>query len=179
MTTLARTYGLDPDAPFGKLPRKHRELVLFGPAGAAKQEKVAAKAAARSRPTTMRTRKTRSSSFRADDRRASRRRIRDPFGRNFEGVIPNLRRRYEEGSWAVQEDLEPYRTLRECPACHGQRLKPQSLAVKVKGRGIAEYVNLPISDALAVFDSFELSEREALVAGRVLQRDSRASAIPR
>ena len=72
----------------------------------------------------------------------------DPFGRNFEGVIPNLRRRYEEGSWAVQEDLEPYRTLRECPVCHGQRLKPQSLAVKVKRRGIAEYVNLPISEAL-------------------------------
>ncbi len=47
VTTLARTYGLDPDAPFSKLPRKHRELVLFGPAGAAKQEKVAAKAAAR------------------------------------------------------------------------------------------------------------------------------------
>src|SRR6187200_1385261 len=41
--TLARTYGLDPDLPFNKLPRKHRELVLFGPAGAAKQEKVAAK----------------------------------------------------------------------------------------------------------------------------------------
>ena len=47
----------------------------------------------------------------------------DPFGSGFEGVIPNLRRRYEEGSWAVQEDLEPYRTLRECPACHGQRLQ--------------------------------------------------------
>src|SRR6185503_16433326 len=45
ITTLAKTYGLDPDTPFAKLPRKHRELVLFGPAGAAKQEKVAAKAA--------------------------------------------------------------------------------------------------------------------------------------
>ena len=111
---------------------------------------------ARSSPTTRRTMTTRSSSFHVADRRGSPRADSDPFGRNFEGVIPNLRRRYEEGSWAVQEDLEPYRTLRECPACHGQRLKPQSLAVKVKGRGIAEYVNLPISDALAVFESFEL-----------------------
>ena len=84
-------------------------------------------------------------------------------------MIPNLRRRYEEGSWAVQEDLEPYRTLRECPACHGQRLKPQSLAVRVKGRGMAEYVNLPISEALEVFEAFELTEREALIATRVLR----------
>jgi excinuclease ABC subunit A len=164
--TLARTYGLDPDAAFGKLPRKHRELVLFGPAGAAKQEKTAAKAA---RVATD-DEDEQDEEFELPRRRsAGRGADADPFGRNFEGVIPNLRRRYEEGSWAVQEDLEPYRTLRECPVCHGLRLKPQSLAVKVKGRGIAEYVNLPISDALAVFESFELSEREALVAGRVLR----------
>ena len=84
-------------------------------------------------------------------------------------MIPNLRRRYEEGSWVVQEDLEPYRTLRECPTCHGHRLKPQSLAVRVKSRGIAEYVNLPISEALEVFEQFELTERESLIATRVLR----------
>src|SRR5207237_8034848 len=44
-----------------------------------------------------------------------------------------------------------------------------SLAVKVKGRGIADYVNLPISEAVAAFESFELSEREALIATRVLR----------
>ena len=166
--TLARTYGLDPDAPFNKLPRKHRELVLFGPAGAAKQEKVAAKAAA-ARVAADDEDEEDDEEFELPRRRSTAKSEADPFGRNFEGVIPNLRRRYEEGSWAVQEDLEPYRTLRECPACHGQRLKPQSLAVKVKGRGIADYVNIPMSDALAVFESFELSEREALIAGRVLR----------
>ena len=166
--TLARTYGLDPDAPFNKLPRKHRELVLFGPAGAAKQEKVAAKAAA-AKVAADDVDEEDDEEFELPRRRSTAKAEADPFGRNFEGVIPNLRRRYEEGSWAVQEDLEPYRTLRECPACHGQRLKPQSLAVKVKGRGIADYVSVPISDALAVFESFELSEREALIAGRVLR----------
>jgi excinuclease ABC subunit A len=167
VTTLARTYGLDPDAPFGKLPRKHRELVLFGPARAAKQEKVAAKAARAAADED----DEEDEEFELPRRRASGKASADadPFGRSFEGVIPNLRRRYEEGSWAVQEDLEPYRTLRECPVCHGQRLKPQSLAVKVKGRGMADYVNLPISDVLGVFESFELSDREALVAGRVLR----------
>ncbi|HVQ13298.1 MAG TPA: excinuclease ABC subunit UvrA, partial [Vicinamibacterales bacterium] len=64
---------------------------------------------------------------------------------------------------------EPFRTLRECPTCKGQRLKPESLAVQVKGRGVAEYVNLPISEALQVFERFELTEREALIATRVLR----------
>ena len=49
-------------------------------------------------------------------------------------MLPNLRRRFEEGSWAEQEELEPYRSLRPCPKCHGHRLKPEILAVKVKGR---------------------------------------------
>ena len=59
--------------------------------------------------------------------------------------------------------------LRECPSCRGHRLKAQSLAVRVKGRGIAEYVSLPISEALDVFERFELTEREKLIAARVLR----------
>ena len=43
----------------------------------------------------------------------------DPFGAGFEGLIPNLRRRYEEGTWVEQEELEPYRALRPCPTCQG------------------------------------------------------------
>src|SRR6188474_3677721 len=154
VTTLARTYGLDPDLPFNKLRRKHRELVLFGPAGAAKQEKVAAKAAARAVDD---EEDEDDEEFELPRRRSASKSESDPFGRNFEGVIPNLRRRYEEGSWAVQEDLEPYRMLRECPACHGQRLKPQSLAVRIKDRTMAEYVNLPISEATEVFEAFTLT----------------------
>jgi excinuclease ABC subunit A len=93
----------------------------------------------------------------------------DPFGRDFEGVIPNLRRRFEEGSWVVQEELEPYRALRECPTCHGNRLRPESLSVKVKGKTIAEYVTLPVSKVLALFESLELTGRENLIASRILK----------
>jgi excinuclease ABC subunit A len=170
ITTLARTYGLDPDVPFAKLPKKHRDVVLHGPAGAAKAAKAAAKAANPAARTTDDEEGEGEEEFELP--RARRRESaaeRDPFGRGFEGVLPNLRRRYEEGSWTVQEDLEPYRTLRQCPACDGQRLRPQSLAVLVKARGIADFVNLPISSALEVFDAFELSEREALIASRVLR----------
>jgi excinuclease ABC subunit A len=90
-------------------------------------------------------------------------------GKGFEGIIPNLRRRFDEANWAEQEDLDTYRSLRPCPACHGQRLKPQSLAVKVKGRTMSGYVDLPISEAYDVFNRLELSERENLIAGRVLK----------
>jgi excinuclease ABC subunit A len=59
--------------------------------------------------------------------------------------------------------------LRECPACHGQRLRPQSLAVRVKDRTMADYVNLPISEATEVFEGLTLTEREELIASRVLR----------
>ena len=85
------------------------------------------------------------------------------------GILPNLRRRYEEGSWAEQADLEPYRSLRPCAACRGRRLKAQSLSVKVKGRTIAGYVDLPISEAVKVFDMLQLTDREALIAERILR----------
>ncbi|HEY3884449.1 MAG TPA: excinuclease ABC subunit UvrA, partial [Vicinamibacterales bacterium] len=93
----------------------------------------------------------------------------DPFGAGFEGLVPNLRRRYEEGSWVEQESLEPYRALRACPSCQGERLKPQSRAVRVKGRTITEYVDLPIAETLRVFDAIELTDREALIANRILR----------
>ncbi|PYR89730.1 MAG: excinuclease ABC subunit UvrA [Acidobacteria bacterium] len=100
---------------------------------------------------------------------AARKDGKDPFGAGFEGLVPNLRRRYEEGSWAEQEALESYRALRPCPACGGARLKPQSRAVRVKGRTVTEYVDLPISEALGVFEAIDLTDREALIASRILR----------
>src|SRR5689334_7397383 len=90
-------------------------------------------------------------------------------GKSFEGLLPNLRRRYEEGSWTEQADLEPYRALRPCATCHGRRLKAESLSVKVKGRTIADYVELPIAEALDVFEGLSLTDREAIIAERILR----------
>ena len=167
--TLAETFGIAPDVPVSSLPRKHRDLLLYGPSAGARPAKAAPVA----------TRGADDEHDEVDDefnlpgpargRRRDADREVDPFGRNFEGVVPNLRRRYEEGSWAEQEDLEPYRTLRECPSCRGQRLRPESLAVQVKGRGMAEYVNLPVSEAVVLFEALELTEREALIAARVVR----------
>jgi excinuclease ABC subunit A len=163
--TLATTYGVDPAVPFAKLPKKHRDLLLHGPGGAAGRAR-----AARTSPPAREDAEGEEDTPRARPRRGGAAAAgRDPYGRDFEGVIPNLRRRYEEGSWAAQDDLEPYRTLRSCHGCEGHRLRPESLAVQVKGRSISEYVNLPISEAVEAFDAFELTDREALVATRVLQ----------
>ncbi len=151
--SIAAYYGIDPALPFGKLPKKHRDLVLLGPSAAARAGIGSPEAVSEPAKPARRKKKTDA----------------DPFGRDFEGVIPNLRRRFEEGSWIVQEELEPYRALRECPGCGGQRLRPESLSVKVKSRTIAEYVDLPVSKALQLFDGLELNERETRIASRILK----------
>ena len=143
LNTLSRTFGIDLALPFRRLPRKIRDLLLFGAPGRRADDGAKAK------------KKSKAES--------------DPFGAGFEGLIPNLRRRFDEGSWLDQENLEPYRSLRPCPTCAGERLKAQSLAVRVKGRTISEYVNLPISEAVHVFDGIELSDREMLIASRIMR----------
>ncbi|MDO8678954.1 MAG: excinuclease ABC subunit UvrA [Acidobacteriota bacterium] len=157
VASIAAYYGIDPQAPFGKLPKKHRDLILHGPS-----------AAAREKPDDVPGGRNFSS---AKTAKKGKKKVvaPEPFGRDFEGVIPNLRRRFEEGSWAVQEELDPYRALRECPVCHGNRLRPESLAVTLKGKTIADCVNLPISEALELFDTLELQDREVLIASRILK----------
>ena len=142
---LRRHFGVDLDTPFDRLPLKLRKILLHGPA-ASKTRAV--------EPAKRTTRGTRAT---------------EPFGRDFEGILPNLRRRYNAGSWSQQALLEPLRSLQTCPACVGERLRPESRAVRVKGRTIAEFVNLPIAEAVEAFGAVELSERETLVGGRVLR----------
>jgi excinuclease ABC subunit A len=144
--TLSKTFGIDLALPFRRLSRKVRDLLFFGAGGSAKRD-----------------------TGDAPRRKVKGRETKDPFGAGFEGLIPNFRRRFEEGSWLEQENLEPYRALRPCPTCSGERLKAQSRAVRVKGRTISEYVNLPIAEAVRLFDALELSDREALIASRILR----------
>jgi len=147
--TLSRVFGIDLTVPFRRLPRKMRDVLFYGAqAGAGRRaEETPAPAKAK-------TKKVRGE---------------DPFGAGFEGLIPNLRRRYESGTWLEQENLEPYRALRPCPSCRGDRLKAQSRAVRVKGRTMSEYVGLPIAEAVTVLDTLELTERENLIASRILR----------
>ena len=139
---LAAYYDVDVERPFGRLPQKQRRLLLDGPHDARR-----AAGAPRRRRTA----------------------APDPFGRDFEGIVPNLRRRYRDGTWTQQEELEAYRSLRVCRACGGARLRAESRAVRVHERTLADYVDLPIAEARQVFERLELTGRERLVADRVLR----------
>jgi excinuclease ABC subunit A len=140
LARLAEVHGLDLDRPFDQLPARQREVLFNGAPVAVRK-----------------------------DHPAGRGRSRDPFGYDFEGLLPNLRRRYDEGSWTEREALEEYRALRTCPACGGARLKAESRNVRLKGRTIGEYVSLPLTEALAVVDAIRLSPRETLIASRILR----------
>ena len=90
----------------------------------------------------------------------------------FEGVIPNLKRRYRETtSDYIREDLERFMSSRPCVECRGARLKPDALAVTVGGRSIAEVSSMSTADALVFFEGFSqhLTERETLIARQVLK----------
>ncbi|MCF6096987.1 excinuclease ABC subunit UvrA [Thermovorax subterraneus] len=88
----------------------------------------------------------------------------------FEGVINNLKRRYEEtdSEWS-REEIEQFMSTRPCPACKGARLKPESLAVKVGGLSIAEVTALSIRDCMRFFQELELTEKERIIAQQVLK----------
>ncbi len=143
LVSLGQHFDIDVTAPFGALGRRARDLILYGPNG------------------------TRASG--GPSRRRTRARESDPFGRDFEGVIPSLRRRFEQGTWIEQDELEAYRALRPCPVCRGERLKPESLAVRVKGHTLSDFVNQPVSEAVEMFGGLELTDRESLVASRILR----------
>lgn len=100
--------------------------------------------------------------------------LRGPGGRTYhttyEGVIPNLERRYHESdSDFVKREIEKYMAERECPVCHGQRLKPEMLAVTVEGKSIVEITRLSIAEAVKFFTGLKLGERETEIARQIFK----------
>ncbi len=92
------------------------------------------------------------------------------FHTRYEGIVPWLRRRHAEAeSDALRDSLESYLREVPCPACKGARLRPESLAVTVGGLSIHELCSLPIGRAVEVVGSLELSDRDHLIADRVLR----------
>ena len=87
----------------------------------------------------------------------------------FEGVINTLRRRYNETSEAMRVEFEEYMTNIECPDCHGKRLRPEVLAITVNGKNISEVTELSIGKMQEFFQSLTLTERENMIAERILK----------
>lgn len=88
----------------------------------------------------------------------------------FEGIIPNLERRYREtASQGIRDFIEGYMSAKPCPSCKGQRLKPEILAVTVGGKNLAYVTDLSIGEALSFFENLQLSKKEMTIANLILK----------
>jgi len=88
----------------------------------------------------------------------------------FKGVLEYLKKNLEEStSEGYREWLLNYMSATQCPVCHGKRLRPESLAVKVNGMSIADFTDLPVSRAVDAVAKVKLNEREEKVAGRIVR----------
>ena len=92
------------------------------------------------------------------------------FVSRFRGILNELKRRYlETTSQGVKDWLEGFMRHRECSACHGKRLRPESLAVKVANRGIDEVVDMSVRESFDFFESIKLSSTEQSIAAQILK----------
>ena len=134
-------YGAKIDTPWKKLPAKVRDAVLGGT-----EDEITIK-------------------FSDDVRKYETRKA-------FEGVLNNLQRRWREteSAW-MREELEKYQTSQPCEVCHGHRLKPEALAVKIEKKNIAEISEMSIADAAKWFASLSksLSSKHIEIARRILR----------
>ena len=89
----------------------------------------------------------------------------------WKGALHWLRERLNEApSEKVRAAIEELVSPGTCPECKGRRLRADSLAVRLGGRGIADYTTLPIEDATAVFAKIKLNPREEKIAGPILRK---------
>ena len=92
------------------------------------------------------------------------------YNTRFRGILHYLQREYEEGeSTSSRAYLDAFTAVKPCPACGGERLKPESLAVAVGGRNIAEVAALSIRKAMEFFDTLDLTGRQRKIARQVLK----------
>ena len=142
LQALARHYGFSMDEPWWKLPEVARDVVLNGSGG----EKI---------------------KFIYDDNAR-----RYEVSKAFEGVLPNLERRWREtdSAW-IREELGRYQSETPCEACGGKRLKPEALAVKIAGKDVAEVSAYSIIDARIWFTALEesLTAKQMEIARRILK----------
>ncbi|APB33394.1 excinuclease ABC subunit A [Gloeomargarita lithophora Alchichica-D10] len=92
------------------------------------------------------------------------------FWKKYEGVLGILERQYREaGSELVQQKLDQYRLDSPCPVCHGARLKPEALAVRLGGYRITDLTQISVQECLYLLDRLELTPRQAQIAHLVLK----------
>ncbi len=92
------------------------------------------------------------------------------YQRVFEGIVPMVKRRYEEAfTDRMKDDLAEYLVDTPCPKCHGARLRPESLAFRVGGKNLAEVSDMSVTQLLDFFSHMDLTEKEAKIADQILR----------
>jgi len=89
-------------------------------------------------------------------------------GKKIDGLIDLLNSQYDQDS-GISEDLAEFMVTKPCTACGGSRLRPESLAVRIAGKSIAEIVSWSIADSSGFFAELKLNPREELIAGRIVR----------
>jgi excinuclease ABC subunit A len=144
IASVAEAYDVDADKPWAKLKKSEKEIFLYG---------------------TGEERHLVSYTNRFGRRRS--------YKVRFEGIVNNLRRRYEETDSEKNRDrIEGYMAEQPCPACEGARLRPESLAVKVGGLSIAQYSDLSARAAAEWIGSLEMTETERAIARLIVREIS-------
>ena len=143
LESVSAAYDIDADVPFGDLAKKHQKLLLFGTGATSGRIKVQ-----------YRNRYGRQRSYEA----------------KYEGVVPWLQRRHADAeSDSQREQVEGYMREVPCPDCGGARLKPFSLGVTIAGHTIDDLSTMSIADAAKALVGLELSERDRMIAERVVK----------
>jgi len=140
MQSLAAHYDFDLETPFDELPEKVRQAVLYG-----------------------------SGSTQIDFKYMGDRGKQVTRRHNFEGVIPNLQRRYHETeSNSVREDLAKLHSVRACPDCHGTRLNQASRHVYINETTLPEVTAMPIGEVSTFFASLTLPGKRGEIASKII-----------
>jgi excinuclease ABC subunit A len=140
LESLCRHYGINSHTPFKDIPKDVQDALLFG---SGKDEI--------------------KFYFERDDRRYF-------HARPFEGIIPNLEKRFQAtDSYQILDEIINYMSVMPCPSCNGARLNPVSLAVRVGEKAINEITGLSIEQAYGFFDCLELDPKERTIAQRILK----------
>ena len=140
LDALAEEYGFDLDTPFEQYPKKIQDILIYGTNG--HEVKVRYKG----------------------------QRGEGIYDVAFEGLVKNVERRYREtGSDSMKQEYETFMRITPCPACKGQRLKPEALAVTVGDKNIYEVTSLSISSLKEFMDKLELTPAQEMIGEQVLK----------
>lgn len=141
LSSLAKHYGFDVDMPYKKLSKKHQKVILQG-----------------------------SGTERIDFTYVNERGDSIQRRHRFEGVIPNMDRRYREtDSSMVRENLQKYLRSAACPACSGSRLREASRHVFINGTNLPQITTRAVEDALSYFGELKLQGQRETIASKILK----------